>query len=238
MTIGEIIKQARERKGLSQAEVGRRLGVSKNAVNMWEAGANGPARKRLQDLADLLEIPPDLLLTDDAPPPETAKVVEMNPLRGRPSEVRAADDHKVIAFGALPRDVPVLGVVVGGADDHFDMNGDVVDYLRRPPALDGKKGVFGLYVVGTSMEPRYEEGDPIYLQEGRNPAIGDYVVIEMKPRGDGDGEVRRAYLKRLVKRAGDTLIVEQFNPVMELPIPLKHVHKIYRVFPPKELMGT
>lgn len=232
MNMADRIREARARKNLTQDDVARALEISPEAVTQWESGRTAPARKRLERLAHLLGVSVAHLVTGDGAPAPS------DPFASRPSEVRPADDHKVIAFGSMPRDVPVLGVVVGGADDHFDLNGETVDFLRRPPALSGMRSVFGLYVVGNSMYPRYEEGDPIYLQEGRNPAIGDDIVIEMKPRGDGDGEVRRAYLKRLVKRAGDTLIVEQFNPAMELPIPLKHVLRIYRVFPRKELMGT
>ena len=36
MTIGDRIKKARQEKGLSQKELGRKLGVSQQMIGQWE----------------------------------------------------------------------------------------------------------------------------------------------------------------------------------------------------------
>lgn len=236
MTLGERIREARERAGLTQMDVARHFNISRSAVSQWENDATDPSA-RVAELAALFNVDAGRLLTGDVPPPETAKVVDLNPLRGRPSEVRPAPGVEPPTSGAWPIDVPVLGTVVGGADDHFDLNGEIVNIVGRPRGLAGTQSIFGLYVVGDSMSPAFEPGELIYLAH-RQPTFNDYVVIEMKPRDDGDGETRRAYLKRFLRYAGPSLIVKQYNPEMELPIPVEHIHRIYRVFTRNEIQGT
>lgn len=53
-SMGSPLRQMRERKGLSQADVARHLGVSRQAVNMWETGTNNPSRRLQGALRDLL----------------------------------------------------------------------------------------------------------------------------------------------------------------------------------------
>lgn len=56
MTISATIKRYRELAGLSQSELGRRMGVSYAAVQQWESGASRPRPKRLKDLAQILGV--------------------------------------------------------------------------------------------------------------------------------------------------------------------------------------
>ncbi len=58
--IGEIIKIGRVRKGLSQEELGKKLGISKNSISAWETGAKSPSCPMLFKVADILDLVPDL----------------------------------------------------------------------------------------------------------------------------------------------------------------------------------
>lgn len=57
MTIGENIKQLRERFGLTQTQLGEIAGVSDKAVSTWEKGANIPRMGAIQRMADHFGIP-------------------------------------------------------------------------------------------------------------------------------------------------------------------------------------
>ena len=46
-------REAREKAGLSAAEVGRRIGVSQPAVTQWETGTKVPSVEMLCKLSDL-----------------------------------------------------------------------------------------------------------------------------------------------------------------------------------------
>ena len=48
------IRELREAAGLSQAGLAARMGVSRQAVNQWEAGINWPSSQILPDLAAAL----------------------------------------------------------------------------------------------------------------------------------------------------------------------------------------
>lgn len=59
------IKQLREAAGLSQRELGARIGVSGPAVAMWESGENRPSLTNLEKLADVLGVSIDAILGRD-----------------------------------------------------------------------------------------------------------------------------------------------------------------------------
>lgn len=58
--IGEQIKKFRRKKGLTQEELGRRIGVTMQAVSNWERGGV-PDAELLPDIADALGITVDML---------------------------------------------------------------------------------------------------------------------------------------------------------------------------------
>ena len=67
MEIGEKIRRARLKKGLSQAELGEKLGVQRSAVSKWEKGqVVNIKRSTLLKLSKYLEIPPPELIDDES----------------------------------------------------------------------------------------------------------------------------------------------------------------------------
>lgn len=59
------IKQLREAAGMSQRELGERIGISGSAVAMWESGENRPSLTNLEKLADVLGVSIDAILGRD-----------------------------------------------------------------------------------------------------------------------------------------------------------------------------
>ena len=60
--VGARIRECRKAAGLSQAELGRRVGVSQQAVGQWEKGVNLPEGARLVAVAEALAVSVDELL--------------------------------------------------------------------------------------------------------------------------------------------------------------------------------
>jgi transcriptional regulator with XRE-family HTH domain len=60
--IGQVIKQIRTAKGLTQAELATRAKVTKNYITMLERGKGEPSIKVLRRLAKALEVPAGMLL--------------------------------------------------------------------------------------------------------------------------------------------------------------------------------
>ena len=69
MTLGERIRQEREKRGISQAELARRIGVSKNTMNMIEENKIADPRfSRVLAIARQLGMSLDVLVHGTAPP--------------------------------------------------------------------------------------------------------------------------------------------------------------------------
>ena len=60
--IAEKIKKLRVARGWSQAELARRLGVTRNGVNSWEQGLSMPSPACLVELARVFSVSTDYLL--------------------------------------------------------------------------------------------------------------------------------------------------------------------------------
>ena len=56
------IKALREARGWTQAELARRLSITRNGVNSWEQGLSMPSPACLVDLAKLFSVSTDYLL--------------------------------------------------------------------------------------------------------------------------------------------------------------------------------
>lgn len=65
MTIGERIMEARKAVGLTQEELGKRIGVSASMVSQYETGARTPKIGTIQRFSDALNAPIMDVLTDE-----------------------------------------------------------------------------------------------------------------------------------------------------------------------------
>ena len=68
--LGQRIALLRRELGLSQAELARRLGISASAVGMYEQERREPAAQILVNLASILGVSTDYLLTGQPGPTE------------------------------------------------------------------------------------------------------------------------------------------------------------------------
>ena len=68
--ICDTIKALREKTGLSQSGLAKKLGVTRSAVNAWEMGLSVPTAQYLVELSRLFQVSADYLLglTDNPKP--------------------------------------------------------------------------------------------------------------------------------------------------------------------------
>lgn len=149
----------------------------------------------------------------------------------------------------LPRNLPVFGTSLGGPRD-FDgkaieqtmlNTGSIIEHIKRPPILHGQDYAYALYVQGVSMEPRFEDGDTIYVTDSRYakpPRITEDVVVYFRDMEEDDGERATGVLvKRLVKRTASFIELQQFNPPEVFRIPMDRVLRVDRVIPWREIIA-
>ena len=130
--------------------------------------------------------------------------------------------------GPLPRDLPVRGSPTAGDGDIFDMGPHPIDYIQRPPGLAGVETAYAVRVVGTSMEPRYMEGEAAYVNPARPITPGCFVAVEFFPTVEG--EIGTGVVKQFVRRTPTKLILAQFNPKNDkIEFPLDRVKAIHRI---------
>lgn len=66
MTLGNKIRAHRKALGLTQAELGAKLGVQLNAVSKWECGrVEDIPTSKIKALASIFNVPPSYLIDDD-----------------------------------------------------------------------------------------------------------------------------------------------------------------------------
>ena len=231
------LKSALQRAGRTQRELARALELDPAAVSRI---INGERRLLADELTRILAfLGPEAAAAAGAPALEPGRGAAGGQgaawYEARGSEVRGAAAPARQDFGALPKDVPVLGSTVGGAAGDFELNGETVDWVRRPPGIAGTRGAFALYVQGESMVPWRKPGDLVYVNPARPPRPGDHVVVELKAAA---GEPRPAFVKLYLRHAGKAVILAQYNPrVDDLAIPANRIQQILRIMEWDELLG-
>src|SRR5262245_51975095 len=210
--VRDLIRRRLADMGLSMKEASERIGRNHAYLQQYfERGvpASLPEDVR-ENLAALLQLTPDSLRSGGAAASNSFRT----PLLTIPP--------------ANPMDkIPVMGIAEGGDEGWSLWNGDIVDYIQRPPPLAGAPQGYATYVFGTSMEPRYHPGEIIYVHPGKPITIGSYVLVQVKAKHDG--EPPGALVKRLSRRTAQKVVLEQFNPPKTFDIPVKDVVSIHRI---------
>lgn len=93
MTMGEKMQKLRKQKNWSQETLAEKLGVSRQAVSLWERGESMPDIDKLLPLANLFGVTIDYLLNDTEDIPQTPSHPQSN--AGSPKE---ENPHFVQAF--------------------------------------------------------------------------------------------------------------------------------------------
>jgi SOS-response transcriptional repressor LexA len=157
MSIARIIREARQRRRMSQTELGKLVGVTRASVNDWEKGRTAPSRKHAPVVAKVLNIPLSLIAGD----PQGANIAFLG------------DEAK-------SRWVPLINWVAAGrgaeAVDPYPV-GQGVEYLQV--SGEYSDSTFALEVRGESMEPDFRQGDIIIIDPMAAPKSGDFVVVEL-----------------------------------------------------------
>jgi transcriptional regulator with XRE-family HTH domain len=64
LSLGAIIQKLRKDRGLTQAALGKKIGLSEAAVQAWEAGRNQPGLAELQALSQALGVPASTMVAE------------------------------------------------------------------------------------------------------------------------------------------------------------------------------
>lgn len=225
-TIQDRLKKLIADKKISTAEAERICGLAKDTLRKLLGNQDqSPSQKTLSALAHGFGVSEQWLLTGtDSVSPRPA------------TDVRLASEVAIPNPFDLPKDLPVRGTAAGShLKGAFQLTSDNIDYVRRPPALQGVKEAYALYVEGTSMVPQFHPGDLCYIHPRRPARPGDPVVVQSAYISDDEIEATLGiYLRQTEKH----ILVQKHNPPAEIQILRNGATKIHKVLTMNELFGV
>jgi len=239
-TTGAALNRLRDRAGLSLRALAAKAGYA--AASSIQRYADPEFDGSLgvdvaQRFADAMEGTGD-------PPIARAEVLMLTGLvtdsNGQPFHMEGSGAQR------MSRDLPIYGTALG-ADEIVDgeaveqttlNRAEVVEYKRRPQILDGRADVYGLYVQGSSMQPRFRDGDTVFVESRRRPAVGDDAVIYLRAPDEAEGErVSSVLIKAIVRKTASYVELEQYNPHLTFRIPMERVDRMDRVLTLDDMIG-
>lgn len=214
----EKIKARREELGMSQKQLANDIGVSQAAIGKIETGQVAMSRATAK-IADRL----GLKLAELGLEAHHIVPIAQGGDRG-PDNMLALtpNQHRMLAKGEIPdflRDpdywaravgiegeIPLRAAAEGGPGTLI-ISKDPIGTVARPANLQGIREAYAVYIVGTSMEPEFEQGDEALVNPKLPPIPGATCIFYTNDPHDD-----RAMIKRLVKITTDEWVVRQWNP--------------------------
>jgi len=203
--------QALERASASQADLARHLRLAPSAVSRMLKGERQMKQLETVQIAAFLGVTPEEVLRHAVespippPPPDAPR-----PSRGRPPSAASHTGDKI----------PIRSGGRGGTDQEMFLD-DSAGYTARPANLSGVREAYAIYMVGDSMEPRYEQGWLLHINPFKPPKRGRDVVVYKQGNA--------VLIKQFVGWESDNLVLRQFNPPDTLRIPRDEVRECHLV---------
>ena len=142
-------KSLRKNLNLSQADVAKQLGITQQAYANYERGVREADYNTLNKLAVIFNVSTDYLLGRDVFP---TSVDEKNGVW-----------------------VPVLGSVQAGVPSEAIQ--DITDYEDISNITSCGQDYFALKIKGSSMEPRFLEGDVVIVKKQSDVKDGEIAIV-------------------------------------------------------------
>ena len=190
-TAGQIafarrLRAARREAGLTQEEVGRALGVSRNSVTQWESGDTQPERKRVLELAVLYKRPPAYL--------------EFGVETPAGAQGEGATQIPLVTWGQLKgrERETLVESLLGGKET-------IPSFAPTGPRS------LAVPVRGIAMEPRFREGELVCFDPDLEVTHGRFVIAQVGPEREPvlrqySEEGGRAYLLALNNRVANPIV--------------------------------
>ena len=199
------LKKLRLSKGMTQAELAEKLGISPQAVQRWEAGKSSPSAERIPVLAKCFGVASEFLAEKakvhiktghnenekKAPFPKEERGEIMNRRTSTQKETLSAEPNiseqrlnmKNVIW--IPVISPILKCSAGDGNNYE--NSDVAwDIVSKYPLFDGPLSALyndeclsGMYAEGDSMEPQIHDGDLVVFVHDETWIPGNIAIVRL-----------------------------------------------------------
>ncbi|MCK1228263.1 XRE family transcriptional regulator [Streptococcus uberis] len=206
--VGSKIRELRKSKGLTQKELAEKIGLGDTTIANYEKGFRTPKRNKIFKIAEVLGYPIDDFFPPTNKETNTTTIETPKDKLIKAFDVLSADSkNKLLKYAQLLQEAESteyfevitttkLAAGVGYAFNEYDQK--KVYVMNRPPKYD-----VASFVSGDSMEPKYHDGDIVYLvDKGLSSYSGEICAVAYEGK---------TYIKRVFTEAG-RLRLESLNP--------------------------
>lgn len=220
------LRALRRARDLTMEQLATLTGTDASTINKLEKSRMRLSDRWIAPLAEALGVTPNELFGESVP-------ASLPNIR---TDVRPAEVHLPERL-SMPADVPVLGTAAGShLRGAFQLEpGNVIDYVRRAPALRGARNAYALYIEGSSMAPEHNHGDLRFIHPGRPYRAGDSVIVQVQL---GPNEPVEASIGHYLKKTPTKFVIGKLNPIAEVELSLPTIIAAHKVLTLNELFGV
>ncbi len=176
---GSWFHQALERVNATQADLARHLRLAPSAVSRMMKGERQMKLLEAVQIAGFLGVSQEEVLRhagDTTVPPPAG---EMPRGRGRPPSTGTSSAAGT-GLGRGVDQIPIRSAARGGGDQEMFLEDGPIGYTPRPANLGGVRSAYAIYMVGDSMEPRYQPGWLLHVNPFKPPT--DQAICQLGRR--------------------------------------------------------
>lgn len=201
--MGDRIKRLRIEMGLTQEELGKRVGLKRAAINKYEKGnVENMKRSIVEKMSSLFSVSPSYLMALDESNSEKNTIFQLyNKLektrqervyRYTEQQLHEQENEKVSQanFNGNDNDIDVAGKVAAGlGTQNFDKTQPLFTIRMNKEDIPSDYDL-ALQVTGDSMEPTFEDGEIIFVKEQDEFQNGMIAAVEIN---------EEAFIKKIYK---------------------------------------
>ncbi|MHC5319495.1 helix-turn-helix domain-containing protein [Listeria kieliensis] len=202
-TMGDRIKRLRIEMGLTQEELGKRVGLKRAAINKYEKGnVENMKRSIVEKMSSLFSVSPSYLMALDESNSEKNTIFKLyNKLEKTRQErvyryaeqqlnEQEQENEKVIQANFNGNDIDVAGKVAAGlGTQNFDKTQPLFTIRMNKEDIPSDYDL-ALQVTGNSMEPTFEDEEIIFVKEQNEFQNGMIAAVEIN---------EEAFIKKIYK---------------------------------------
>lgn len=193
---GEKIKKAREQKGITQKQLAELIGAKHNSISNWEKDQNKPDIAYIEFLSSALDVDPGYFFSNDVKKnitiDELSFIEKYRKLDDLGREIinlitdaelkritppPTTPESKIIDFQEEKekRELPYYTIGASAGNGNFLATNDYIlievdDYVPQ-------QANYALKVKGDSMEPKYHDGDIVYVKTQKSIENGEIGIF-------------------------------------------------------------
>lgn len=217
------IKEHRERAQLTMAELGAKVGTSKQQISKLEKRERPLTLAWMERIARALDVPVIELLPpySKAGVPMPAVTLDGATEPAKPPVVPPVATVRTANGFDWQASIPLRETQrMPGSQDVYFKARDVTTVLR-PTQLDNARDGYAFYVFDDSMQPRYDPGDLLYVNPHLPANPGRYVVITL--------HTNAVMVRCFVSWDGESLQARRLHPPEDIVIAAEAVLDVHTI---------